>query len=120
MYSLNSTAEAVGFPIRTSPDQRLLGISPKHFAAYHVLHRLLVPRHSPCALSSLLFRRRLSTWQNQNDFSLCSFKKIVINLENPFLYSNQTNIFIQLSKSTLKKIPAFAGALSKLNSDSYY
>ena len=27
--------------------------SPKLFAAYHVLHRLLVPRHPPCALSSI-------------------------------------------------------------------
>src|SRR5262244_552284 len=27
--------------------------SPELFAAYHVLHRLLVPRHPPCALSSL-------------------------------------------------------------------
>ena len=27
--------------------------SPKLFAAYHVFHRLLVPRHSPCALSCL-------------------------------------------------------------------
>ena len=27
--------------------------SSQLFAAYHVLHRLLVPRHSPCALSSL-------------------------------------------------------------------
>ena len=27
--------------------------SPKLIAAYHVLHRLLMPRHSPCALSSL-------------------------------------------------------------------
>ena len=27
--------------------------SPKLFAAYHVFHRLLVPRHPPCALSSL-------------------------------------------------------------------
>ena len=28
---------------------------PQLFAAYHVLHRLLVPRHSPYALSSLTF-----------------------------------------------------------------
>ena len=34
--------------------------SPKLFAAYHVLHRLLVPRHSPYALSSLTFWLRLS------------------------------------------------------------
>ena len=27
--------------------------SPKLFAAYHVFHRLPVPRHSPCALSCL-------------------------------------------------------------------
>src|SRR5208283_379073 len=46
-----------GCPIRTSPDQSLLGGSPELFAAYHVLHRLLAPRHPPCALSSLtLFR----------------------------------------------------------------
>jgi hypothetical protein len=30
--------------------------SPKLFAAYHALHRLLAPRHSPCALSSLTIR----------------------------------------------------------------
>ena len=28
--------------------------SPELFAANHVLHRLLTPRHSPCALSSLV------------------------------------------------------------------
>ena len=27
--------------------------SPKLFAAYHVFHRLLVPRHPPCALTTL-------------------------------------------------------------------
>ncbi len=29
--------------------------SPQLFAAYHVFHRLLVPRHPPCALSCLTF-----------------------------------------------------------------
>jgi hypothetical protein len=42
-----------GCPIRKSPDQRLLSGSPKLIAASHVLRRLLAPRHSPCALSSL-------------------------------------------------------------------
>src|SRR5512139_969117 len=32
--------------------------SPKLIAAYHVLHRLLAPRHSPYALSSLTIRTR--------------------------------------------------------------
>src|SRR5437763_16529144 len=55
MYSGGHTASlnAVGFPIRTSPGQRSVGISPEHFAATHVLHRLLAPRHPPHALSSL-------------------------------------------------------------------
>ena len=39
-----------GFPIRTPPDQSLLGGSPENFVAYHVLHRLLAPRHPPDAL----------------------------------------------------------------------
>jgi hypothetical protein len=42
-----------GCPIRKSPDQSLLSGSPKLNAASHVLHRLLAPRHSPYALSSL-------------------------------------------------------------------
>ena len=40
----------MGCPIRRSPDQRLLIDSPKLFANYNVLHRLLLPRHPPCAL----------------------------------------------------------------------
>ena len=33
--------------------------SPQLFAAYHVLRRLLLPRHSPCALLCLTFRLSL-------------------------------------------------------------
>ena len=39
--------------------------SPKLFAAYHVFHRLLVPRHPPCALSSLTCEqlcKRAANW----------------------------------------------------------
>ncbi len=43
----------VGFPIRKSPDHNLFADSPKLIADYHVLHRLLSPRHPPCALNSL-------------------------------------------------------------------
>ena len=39
-----------GFPIRTPSDQRSIGNSPRPIAALHVLHRLIVPRHPPCAL----------------------------------------------------------------------
>jgi hypothetical protein len=47
----------VGFPIRKSSDQSLVSSSPGLIAAAHVLHRLQVPRHPPCALVHLIFRR---------------------------------------------------------------
>ena len=42
-----------GFPIRTSTDQSSFTNSPWLIAGYNVLHRLLMPRHPPIALSSL-------------------------------------------------------------------
>ena len=42
-----------GCPIRKSMVQRLLDSSPWLIAASHVLHRLLPPRHPPCALTNL-------------------------------------------------------------------
>ncbi len=42
-----------GFPIRRSTDQSLVDSSPWLFAATHVLHRHLAPRHPPLALCSL-------------------------------------------------------------------
>ena len=44
-----------GFPIRISADISAICASPRLFAACHVLLRLPMPRHSPCALSSLNF-----------------------------------------------------------------
>jgi hypothetical protein len=49
----NWTRLQLGFPIRTSPDQRSVANSPGHFAGSHVLHRLSMPRHPPCALTNL-------------------------------------------------------------------
>ena len=46
----------IGFPIQKSPDQSLFGGSPKLIAAYHVFHRLPIPRHPPLALSSLTIK----------------------------------------------------------------
>ena len=49
----NTTSLVLGFPIRTSSDQRSVDSSPRHIAASHVLHRPLMPRHPPCALKHL-------------------------------------------------------------------
>ena len=42
-----------GFPHSDISGSKDICSSPKLFAAYHVFHRLLVPRHPPCALSSI-------------------------------------------------------------------
>src|SRR3954471_7984265 len=55
MYSACGSAVllALGFPIRESANHRLFSASPRLIAAVHALHRLLVPRHPPCALPIL-------------------------------------------------------------------
>ena len=40
----------LGYPIRTPSDHSSVDNSPRTIAASHVLHRLLMPRHPPCAL----------------------------------------------------------------------
>ena len=53
-----------GSPIRTPPDHSSVDSSPGPIAASHVLHRLLVPRHPPCAL------KHLHTQQTTHETSL--------------------------------------------------
>src|SRR3954462_12151284 len=52
----DTTQLVPGFPIRTPWDHSSVDSSPRPIAASHVLHRLLVPRHSPTALSNLTKR----------------------------------------------------------------
>lgn len=49
----NTPSRALGSPIRTPSDHSSVGSSPRLIAASYVLHRLLVPRHPPCALTHL-------------------------------------------------------------------
>ena len=49
-----------GFPHSETPGSKLVCSSPGIFAAYCVLHRLLAPRHSPYALSSLTIGMELT------------------------------------------------------------
>jgi hypothetical protein len=59
-----------GFPIRTPSDHSSFDSSPRPFAVYHVLHRLLVPRHPPCALKNLATKMLASTVQISNTHRL--------------------------------------------------
>jgi hypothetical protein len=63
----NPTSLGLGYPIRTSSDHSSVDNSPRHIAASHVLHRLLVPRHPPCALSNLATKMLASTIQFSNN-----------------------------------------------------
>ena len=49
----NRTQLRLGSPIRTPPDHSSVANSPGLIAGSNVLHRLLMPRHPPCALHSL-------------------------------------------------------------------
>src|SRR2546428_10413849 len=71
MYSARSTRALprVGFPIRRPRDQRLVSTSPALIAAAHVLHRLLAPRHPPCALVLLIEKNTLCVAM---EFSRCT------------------------------------------------
>ena len=51
-YTLTEYCSA-GFPHSEISGSTLICSSPKLIAACHVLHRLLMPRHSPCALFRL-------------------------------------------------------------------
>ena len=69
---------SIGFPHSDISGSMLICSSPKLFAAYHVLHRLLMPRHSPCALISLtIFLVLRKNYAGHRSFSIsrsnCSF-----------------------------------------------
>ena len=88
MYSLQDTW---GFPCKF-PHSEISGslamcAYPKLIAAYHVLHRLLMPRHSPCALCSLTYAFyiiKLSIYKEyflacciytNNLYTMCNFQR---------------------------------------------
>ena len=59
-----------GLPHSEIPGSMDICSSPRLFAACHVLLRLLMPRHSPCALSSLTYRCFHSDLSENSWFSL--------------------------------------------------
>ncbi len=50
MYSGKDNTEGIGLPHSEIPGSKAVLTSPGLFAEYHVLHRLLLPRHPPDAL----------------------------------------------------------------------
>ena len=79
---------AAVFPHSEISGSTLICSSPKLFAACHVLHRLLMPRHSPCALLSL-------TYVEENCASL---RSPLYSAEHPFCSAS----FVASSRSRLR------------------
>jgi hypothetical protein len=53
IHSWMMPLHGTGFPHSDIRGSKLVRSSPRLFAAYHVLHRLLMPGHPPCARSRL-------------------------------------------------------------------
>ena len=86
-----------GFPHSDIPGSMDICSSPRLFAAYRVLLRLSVPRHSPCALSSLTNRKRALA---RSRCELCRLHKdleIVIVTLHPFGCCSTIKIYASVS-----------------------
>ena len=108
MYSGTGTAAlpAVSFLIRKSRDRRMVSFSPGLIAAAHVLHRLSVPRHPPCALVLLI--RRTPDIDVAMEFSRSTRASHYRRPRRPVL-QNSTAYVLQTSRSTLFQASRLAG-----------
>jgi len=104
--------------IRESRDQYSFVSYPKLFADFHALHRLLMPRHPPCALSNLTTETSNSHKPNPNPCEMessCSNRRIgVPGLIYP-AYSTQpyglVSIFRLSLPATVKEAAGFSRSL---------
>ena len=84
VYGYVFTIYCIGITLCGFPHSDICGLSnvcfyPQLFAAYHVLLRLPVPRHSPCALFNLtVFCFRFFSCQRL--FEICSFPRFLFNV----------------------------------------
>ena len=78
----DTTSLVPGFPIRTSSDPRSVDNSPRHIAASHVLHRPLMPRHPPCALTHLQTQKTKENNSTKQQKNICCFARCSQPLSN--------------------------------------
>ena len=117
----NAALPALGFPIRESAGQRLFSASPRLIAAVHALHRLLVPRHPPCALPILTVignRFAIAGSSPRGRTSRRTKRLPVIPVRTALARRCFVGMIVQFSRSAKRRRPSgLDGAgLSKLNS----
>ena len=110
----------IGFPHSEISGSMRMCRSPKLIAACHVLRRLLMPRHSPCALYSLIYIAVLELCRlhirfflrNCNCFTLLKFHNLLVSLFAsllPCFYSSLCSVF------KVQKLKIHLRVPSKLN-----
>src|SRR3954467_3536980 len=82
-----------GFPHSEIPGSKPACGSPRLIAACHVLHRLLLPRHPPCALSSLTIK-----FTRHTAASLPAFSFQLSAIINPHTRSSRASIIPRSEK----------------------
>ena len=82
---------SAGFPHSDISGSLDMCSSPKLFAAYHVFHRLLVPRHPPYALSSITNLLRPRVWTPLHISSVICVGNSLLFL---FVFSNQFSFLL--------------------------
>ena len=98
-----------GLPHSDIPGSMDICSSPRLFAACHVLLRLLMPRHSPCALSSLTYRCSHSDLSENSWFSLRIMQalqrsKLYVTL-HPFECCSTINLLRRVSPHDASLLP---------------
>ena len=97
----------VEFPHSEIPGSKDVCSSPRLIAAYHVFHRLPVPRHSPCALYSLTVSCSRFSICQQEIFTAGEIIDSIILLGNSNFRCCKSLIsqfFIQFSRYMLHKV----------------
>src|SRR4029077_18689524 len=96
----DTTSLVPGFPIRTPSDPRSVDNSPRHIAASHVLHRLPVPRHPPCALKHLQHKtKKMSQHPHTRRKARASIRKICITTQA----TQHTAVHLEMLATTIHK-----------------
>ena len=105
---------AAGLPHSEIPGSMDICSSPRLFAACHVLLRLLMPRHSPCALSSL-------TCSSQNPLSSLAprFQSKPASLGFGLVRGREFRLLLRVVREFLVLFENYAG-FSKMLSKLYY
>ena len=104
---------SAGFPHSEISGSTVICTSPKLFAACHVLHRLLMPRHSPCALLRLTLLSCCTgrSRSGSQAFELCRLRVLRNCLCYPFEKFHKSFLFPSVACSSyLVTLFSFQGA----------